>query len=69
MKLTKHNYHNYFNLSLKPIQRLIVDTILSHALNGKDYAYPSHPTIAKEINTCRHTVMRNLKKIKKNNDR
>ncbi|AOY76886.1 helix-turn-helix domain-containing protein [Clostridium formicaceticum] len=65
MKLTKQNYHLYFNLNLTPTQKLIIDTLLSHCHNGKDHSFPNQQKIASEINVCRHTVFRNLAKIQK----
>ncbi|QUH20211.1 helix-turn-helix domain-containing protein [Alkaliphilus sp. B6464] len=61
MKLTKYNYHQF--VKLNPTQKVILDCVLSYAYGNKNYAFPSQETIAEEINVCRHTVMRNLRKI------
>ncbi len=63
MKLTKQNYHRF--VKLNPTQKAIVDCILSYAYGNKNYSFPSQEIIAKEINVCRHTVMRQLRKIEK----
>jgi len=63
MKLTKNNYHQF--IKVNPTQKAILDCILSHAYGDKNYSFPSQLTIAKEINVCRHTVMRQLRKIER----
>lgn len=63
MKLTKQNYSQF--VKLNPTQKAIIDCILFHAYGNKNYSFPSQETIAKEINVCRHTVMRHLRKIEK----